>query len=87
MRELLVREDGRAVWDRIHLLIHSLDPTACLDQITQDVFLLLLATNRVGMYLSEDYLENVIALDLLSILSDDVSRYAHLPESANDAGA
>ena len=67
LRELLVREDARAIWDRIQVLIRSLDPTACLDQVTQDVFVCLLATDRIGAYLREDYSEDEIVLDLLSI--------------------
>jgi len=70
LRELLVREDARAVWDRIHLLVHSLEPTAHLDQTTQDVFVCLLATDRIGAYLREDYSEDEIVLDLLSILAE-----------------
>lgn len=70
LRELLVREDARAVWDRIHLLIRSLEPTAHLDQTTQDVFVCLLATDRIGAYLREDYSEDEIVLDLLSILAE-----------------
>ena len=70
LRELLVREDARAVWDRIHVLIRSLDPTEHLDQVTQEAFVCLLATDRVGAYLREDYSEDEIVLDLLSILSE-----------------
>jgi hypothetical protein len=70
LRELLCREDARAVWDRIHVLIGSLDPAAHLDQATQDVFVCLLATDRIGAYLCEDYSEDEIVLDLLSILSE-----------------
>jgi hypothetical protein len=80
LRELLVREDARAVWDRIQVLIRSLDPTAYLDldQVTQDVFVCLLATDRIGAYLREDYSEDEIVLDLLSILSNDVGRSPRL---------
>ena len=76
LRELLVREDARAVWGRIQILIRALDPTAHLDQATQDVFVCLLATDRIGAYLREDYSEDEIVLDLLSILSDDFGRSA-----------
>ena len=72
LRELLVREDASAVWDRIQSLIRSLDPTEYLDQVTQDVFVCLLATDRIGAYLKEeDYSEDEIVLDLLSILSNN----------------
>ena len=68
LRELLVREDARAVWDRIHVLIRSLDPASHPDRVTQDLFVLLLATDRTGAYLKEDYSEDEIVLDLLSML-------------------
>ena len=74
LRELLVREDARAVWDRIHLLIRSLEPTAHLDQATQDVFVSLLATDRIDTYLREKYTEDEIVLDLLSLFPEDIDR-------------
>ena len=70
LRELLVREDAQDVWDRIHELIRTLDPTADLDQMTQDVFVCLLASNRICVYLSQDYSEDQILLDLLSTLPE-----------------
>jgi len=70
LRELLVREDAQAVWDRIQELIRSLDPTAQLDQLTQEVFVCLLASNRIGAYLNSEYSEDEIVLDLLSISSE-----------------
>ena len=66
LRELLAREDARAVWDRIHLLIRSFTPSAYLDRITQDVFVCLFAADRIGAYLAEDYSEEDIVLDLLA---------------------
>jgi hypothetical protein len=74
LRDLLIREDAPGVWDRIQVLIRPLDPTAHLDQLTQDVFVCLLATDRIAAYLRDDYSEDEIVLDLLSILSEpDVS--------------
>jgi len=70
LRELLVREDAQAVWDRIQELIRSIDPTAQLDQLTQEVLVCLLASNRIGAYLNSDYSEDEIVLDLLSIFSE-----------------
>jgi hypothetical protein len=72
LRELLYREDGRAVWERIQVLIRSLYPTPYPDQVTQDVFVCLLATDRIGAYLKGDYTEDEIVLDLLAALSDNV---------------
>ena len=73
LRELLVREDASAVWDRIQALIRSLDSTEYLDQMTQDVFVCLLATDCIGAYLKEDYSEDEIVLDVMSILSNNAA--------------
>ena len=72
LRDLLVLEDAPAVWARLRALIRSLDPTSNLDGTTQDVFVCLLATGHIDAYLKENYSEDEIVLDVLSILFNDV---------------
>ena len=70
-RKLLIDEEAEAIWQKLFTLIESTasdDRSDCC-QITQEVFLHLLATQRLRMYLTRDFSDEEIDMDLLSLVS------------------
>ncbi|MCI0488611.1 MAG: hypothetical protein L0229_18645 [Blastocatellia bacterium] len=71
-REILAEEDAEAIWQRLFTLIESAVPNRrddC-DLITQEIFLHLLATQRLNLYLTEGRSDEEIESDLLSLVSE-----------------
>ena len=71
-REILAEEDAEAIWQRLFTLIESKVPERrddC-DRITQEVFLHLLASQRLHAYIIEGCSDEEIESDLLSLVSE-----------------
>lgn len=69
-RQVLLSQDAEAIWHKLHLVVKSAAEVDSRgpEQITQDLFLHLLATDRISLYLEQDYSDSEIRADLLSIM-------------------
>ena len=69
-RQVLLSQDAEAIWRQLNLLVESAAPVDSRgsDQITQELFLHLLATDRISLYIEQDYSDSEIRTDLLSRL-------------------
>jgi hypothetical protein len=70
-RELFVNQDAEAVWQKIYTLIRSVIPDSDSDyeQMAQEMFLRLLSTERIHLYVEQGYSEDEIRDDLLLLLN------------------
>lgn len=70
-RELFVDQDADAVWQNIYTLIRSAisDTDSDYEQMAQEVFLRLLTTQRVHIYIEQELSDDEIRDDLLSLLN------------------
>jgi hypothetical protein len=68
---LLIEQDADAIWRKILALVRVAQPDgeAQFDQMTQELFLYLLAADRLNYYLDQDYSDEQIRLDIFSMLS------------------
>lgn len=79
-RQVLLSQDAEAIWQELSILVRLTDldqstarePTnnRGFEQITQELFLRLLTTDRFSFYLEQDYSDADIRGDLISILSE-----------------
>jgi hypothetical protein len=65
-REVLLSQDAEAIWHKLSILVRSAAPdhAAGYEQLTQDLFLELLATDRVRLYVEREYSDSEITADL-----------------------
>ena len=70
-RELFVDQDAEAVWQKIYTLIRSANSTEDYDyeKVAQDLFLRLLITDRVHLYIEQGFSDDEIRDDLLLLLN------------------
>ena len=70
-RELFNNQDAEAVWQKIFFLLTSVisDNDSNYEQITQDLFLRLLSTERIKLYMEQGYSDDEIRDDLLLLMS------------------
>ncbi len=70
-RELLIAEDAEALWQRLFTFIRSATPDLQVDfdQLTQEVFISLLAAGRFNLYIEQELTDQQIESDLLSLLN------------------
>ena len=68
-RELFVDQDAEAVWQKIYTLIRSADSDSDHEQLAQDLFLRLLTSDRVHIYIEQGFSDDEIRDDLLSLLN------------------
>lgn len=68
-RELFVDQDAEAVWQKIYTLIRSADSNSDYEQLAQDLFLRLLTSERVHIYIEQGFSDDEIRDDLLSLLN------------------
>jgi len=70
-RELFVDQDAEAVWQKIYTLIRSAisDTDSDYEQMAQELFLCLLTTERVHLYVEQGFSDDEIRDDLLSLLN------------------
>jgi len=68
-RQILIEEDADAIWRKLFTIIKSVIPDgeADCDKVTQEVFLHLLATGRLSLYINQEFSDKEIEQDLLSI--------------------
>ena len=68
-RQLITEEDADAIWRKLFALIESanLGSKADCNQLTQELFLHLLATGRLSHYINQKLSDEEIEKDLLSI--------------------
>ena len=71
-RQVLQSQDAEAIWQELSILVRSLEPDQRIgyEQITQELFLRLLTTDRFSIYLQQGYSDSDIRKDLISILSE-----------------
>ena len=71
-RQVLLSQDAEAIWQELSILVRSaeVDPSIGYEQVTQELFLHLLATDRFSFYLQQGYSGSDIREDLLSILNE-----------------
>ena len=69
-RRVLLSQDAEAIWHRLSILVRAVAPDhpSGFDQLTQELFLNLLATDRVEFYFKQDYSDAEIRADLISML-------------------
>ena len=70
-RELFLNQDAEAVWQNIYTLIRSAvpDPDSDYEQMAQELFLRLLTTERILMYVGQGCSDDEIRDDLLLLLN------------------
>lgn len=70
-RQVLLSQDAEAIWHKLSVLVRSASPDHAnrYEQLTQDLFLELLASDRFSLYVERRYSDSEITADLLSILS------------------
>ena len=68
-RELFVDQDAEAVRQRIYTLIRPADSDSDYEQVAQDLFLRLLTSGRVHVYIEQGFSDDEIRDDLLSLLN------------------
>lgn len=69
-RSLLLKQDAHAIWDKLAALVRNVLPGDNIDpdRLTQDLFIHLLATERFRFYLEEEYTDDQIKRDILSLI-------------------
>ena len=69
-RQVLLSQDAEAIWHKLSIFVRAAAPEhpAGYEQLTQELFLHLLANDRVNFYLQHDYSDSQIRADLLSFL-------------------
>ena len=69
-RQVLLSQDAEAIWHKLSILVRSVvpDQSAGYEHLTQELFLHLLATDRVSFYIERKYSDSEITADLISIL-------------------
>jgi hypothetical protein len=67
-RELFVDQDAEAIWQRIYTLIRSKDSDSNYEYVAQELFLSILTTERVHLYIEQGFSDDEIKDDLLSLL-------------------
>ena len=70
-RELLISQDAQAIWSKLSLLVRSVaaEHSDNQDSITQDLFLLLLSTDRFNLYIRQGFSSEEIRSDIVSFLT------------------
>src|SRR5688572_12938371 len=68
-RELFVDQDAEAVWQKIYTLIRSADSDSDYEQVAQELFLRILTTDRVHLYIEQGFSDDEIRDDLLSLMN------------------
>jgi len=69
-RQVLLSQDAEAIWHKLSTFVRTTNPDheGGLESVTQELFLNLLATDRVKQYIERHYSDSEIESDLISIL-------------------
>jgi len=73
-REVLQSQDAEAIWHNLFVLVREAKPDherGC-EQLTQELFLHLMATGRLPTYSEHQYSDSAIAAVLVSILCETI---------------
>jgi hypothetical protein len=70
-RQVFLSQDAQAIWHQLSVLVSTVVPghSADHDLLTQELFLNLLATDRINYYIEHDYSDAEIRSDLIEFLS------------------
>ena len=70
-RELLIRQDAEIIWHRLSALVRLAlpDRSGEHDTITQEIFLDLLSSERINMYLEQNYSGEEIRQDIKALIN------------------
>jgi hypothetical protein len=70
-RQVFLSQDAQAIWHQLSVLVSTVVPghSADHDLLTQELFLNLLATDRINYYIEHDYSDAEIRSDLIELLS------------------
>jgi hypothetical protein len=70
-REILIKQDAQAIWRKLSLLVRSAlrEHPDNYDSITQDIFLFLISTDRISVYIEQGFSDEEIKLDIISLLT------------------
>lgn len=70
-REVLIKQDAQTIWRKLSLLVRSTlrESANNYDSITQEVFLFLISTDRISMYIERDFSNEEIKLDIISLFT------------------
>ena len=71
-RQVLLSQDAEAIWHELSILVRTAIPDHLdgYEHLTQELFLHLLTTNRVSVYIEQNYSDSEITEDLVSILCE-----------------
>ena len=71
-RQVLLSQDAEAIWHELSILVRTAIPDHAdgYEQLTQELFLHLLATDRASVYIEQNYSDSEIKEDLMSILCE-----------------
>jgi hypothetical protein len=71
-RQVLLSQDAEAIWRQLSLLVRSsgMEREGGHEQVTQQLFLQVLATDRLRFYIEKNYSDQDITKDLLSMLCE-----------------
>jgi hypothetical protein len=70
-RQVLLSQDAEAIWHQLSILVRSSGvQREGYEQVAQQLFLQLLATDRLRFYIEENYSDLDIRTDLLSMLCE-----------------
>ena len=71
-RQVLLSQDAEAIWHELSVLVRTAIPDHAdgYEQLTQELFLHLLTTDRVSVYIEQNYCDSEINEDLVSILCE-----------------
>lgn len=71
-RQVLLSQDAEAIWHELSTFVRTAIPDHAVgyEQLTQELFLHLLTTDRVSVYIEQKYSDSEITEDLVSILCE-----------------
>jgi len=71
-RQVLLSQDAEAIWRQLSILVQSsgVEREGGYEQVTQQLFLQVLATDRLRFYIERNYSDQDIRKDLLSMLCE-----------------
>jgi hypothetical protein len=70
-REILIKQDAQVIWRELSRLVRSAiqEHHNDYDSLTQELFLFLISTDRLNMYVEQDFSDEEIKLDITTLLT------------------
>jgi hypothetical protein len=71
-RQVFLSQDAEAIWQELYVLVRSVasGQSNAHEEVTQGLFLNLLVTDRISLYIAQDYSDSEIREDLMSLLRE-----------------